>query len=196
MPYEPKPLSCDPAAISHLSKRAIVSHYESSYVGVVRQLNAVEAQLAQFDWADAPAFAIDGLMRERMMAMNSMVLHEVFFDSLGADKASRGLCARMDADFGGIAAWRAQFSAMGKALAGSSGWVVLSWLPRDGKLANIWVTDCTGGIVGAVPLLALDMYEHSYHADFGIRADLYVDTLMNNLNLFAASKRLASAAGL
>jgi Fe-Mn family superoxide dismutase len=52
-----------------------------------------------------------------------------------------------------------------------------------------------GNLAGAVPLLALDMYEHSYHMDFGARAGAYVDAFMNNLNLAAASRKLAAAAG-
>ncbi|MCX7175463.1 MAG: Fe-Mn family superoxide dismutase [Proteobacteria bacterium] len=196
MPYEQKPLACNPAAVTGISKNAIVSHYESNYAGAVMRLNAIEAQLAELDWTKAPALVINGLKREQMMAMNSVLLHEVFFDSLGASKASRGLVARMDVDFGGPAAWKAQFAAMGKALGGSSGWVVLAWSPHDGKLVNTSSTDCAGNVAGAVPLLTLDMYEHSYHADFGAKADLYVDVFMNNLNLFAASKRLAAVAGL
>lgn len=74
--------------------------------------------------------------------------------------------------------------------------MVLAWPPRDGKLMNTWAADHTGNVAGAVPLLALDMYEHSYHMDFGTRAGLYVDAFMKNLNLAAASKRLAAIAGL
>ncbi|MCX7168087.1 MAG: Fe-Mn family superoxide dismutase [Rhodocyclales bacterium] len=196
MPYELKPLSCNPGAIAGMSKKVIVSHYENNYGGAVSRLNAIEAQLAELDWATAPGFAINGLKREQMVAMNSMLLHEVFFDSLGASKASRGLDAQLNIDFGGLAIWRVQFAAMGKALGGGSGWVVLAWSPCDGKLVNTWAADHTGNVAGAVPLLALDMYEHSYHMDFGARAGLYVDAFMKNLNLAAASKRLAAIAGL
>ena len=196
MPYELKPLTCNPAAITGMSEKIIASHYENVYGSEVKRLNAIEARLAELDWATAPTCTINSLKREQMMAMNSMLLHEVFFDSLGASKASRGLSARMDADFRGLANWRTQFAAMGKALRGNSGWVVLAWLPRDGKLVNAWATDHTGNVAGAVPLLALDMYEHSYRMDFGADADAYVDAFMNNLNLYAASKRLAAVAGI
>ena len=196
MSYELKPLPCNPATVTGMSAGIIVSHYENNYGGAVKRLNAIEAQIAELDWATAPAFAINGLKREQMMAMNSMLLHEVFFDSLGASKASRGLGARMDVDFGGLAIWRKQFAAMGKALGGGSGWVVLAWSPHSGRLVNTWAADHTGNIAGAVPLLALDMYEHSYHMDFGAQAGAYVDAFMNNLNLCGASKRLAATAGL
>jgi Fe-Mn family superoxide dismutase len=195
MSYELNPLSCDPAAISGMSEKIIVSHYENNYGGAVKRLNAIETQLAELDWAAAPVFAVNGLKREQMVAMNSMLLHEVFFDSLGASQASSALLARLDADFGGIDSWAAQFAAMGKALGGGSGWVLLAWSPRDGKLVNTWAADHTGNLAGATPLLALDMYEHSYHMDFGAKAGAYVDVFMNNLNLAAASRKLAALIG-
>ncbi len=194
MPYAIKPLSCNPGAIAGMSEKIIVSHYENNYCGAVKRLNAIEAQLAGLDWASAPVFAINGLKREQMVAMNSMLLHEVFFDSLGASQASAALAARLDADFGGLDQWAAQFSAMGKALGGGSGWVLLAWNSRDGRLVNTWAADHTGNLAGATPLLALDMYEHSYHMDFGARAGAYVDAYMNNLNLAVASQKFAAMA--
>ncbi len=196
MPYELKPLSCNPGTIAGMSEKIIVSHWENNYSGAVKRLNAIETQLAELDWAAAPIFVVNGLKREQMVAMNSMLLHEVFFDSLGASEPSSALKMRLDADFGSVNRWAAQFAAMGKALGGGSGWVLLAWSPRDGKLINTWAADHTGNVAGATPLLALDMYEHSYHMDFGAKAGAYVDAYMNNLNLAAASNKLAAITGI
>jgi Fe-Mn family superoxide dismutase len=195
MSYDIKPLSCNPGAIAGMSEKIIVSHWENNYSGAVKRLNAIEAQLAELDWAAAPIFVVNGLKREQMVAMNSMLLHEVFFDSLGASQADARLAARIDQDFGSLARWAAQFAAMGKAMGGGSGWVLLAWSPRDGRLVNTWAADHTGNVAGATPLLALDMYEHSYHMDFGAKAGAYVDAFMNNLNLAAASRKLAAITG-
>ena len=195
MPYDIKPLSCNPGSIAGMSEKIIVSHWENNYGGAVKRLNAIETQLAELDWPAAPIFVINGLKREQMVAMNSMLLHEAFFDSLGASEASGALTARLDEDFGGLDRWAAQFSAMGKAMGGGSGWVLLAWNRRDGRLVNTWAADHTGNVAGAVPLLALDMYEHSYHMDFGAKAGAYVDAYMNNLNLAAASNKLAALIG-
>ncbi|GAB1393055.1 Fe-Mn family superoxide dismutase [Rhodocyclaceae bacterium] len=195
MPYEIKPLSCNPGAIAGMSEKIIVSHWENNYSGAVKRLNAIETQLAELDWAAAPIFVVNGLKREQMVAMNSMLLHEVFFDSLGASQADARLTAQIDQDFGGLDKWAVQFSAMGKAMGGGSGWVLLAWSPRDGKLVNTWAADHTGNVAGATPLLALDMYEHSYHMDFGAKAGAYVDAWMNNINLAAASQKLAAITG-
>ena len=195
MPYAIKPLTCNPGAIAGLSEKIIVSHWENNYGGAVKRLNAIETQLAELDWTAAPIFVVNGLKREQMVAMNSMLLHEVFFDSLGASPADAKFTAQIDKDFGGLDKWATQFSAMGKAMGGGSGWVLLAWSPRDGKLVNTWAADHTGNVAGATPLLALDMYEHSYHMDFGAKAGAYVDAFMNNLNLETAGRKLAALTG-
>lgn len=195
MSYEMKPLACNPAAIDGMSEKIIVSHYENNYGGAVKRLNAITQKLAELDWATAPVFVVNGLKREELIASNSMILHELFFESLGASAASADLHAQIDQDFGSMAAWAAQFSAMGKAQGGGSGWVLLAWSHRDHKLLNTWASDHTCNLAGATPILALDMYEHSYHMDFGSAAAKYVDAFMNNLNLAGASTKLAALKG-
>src|SRR6266571_721786 len=91
MPYEIKSLSCDPAKLKGLSEKLIVSHWENNYGGAVRRLNAITAQLAELDFAKAPVFVVNGLKREELIATNSMILHELYFDSLGGDGISGGL---------------------------------------------------------------------------------------------------------
>lgn len=195
MPYEMKPLSCDPSRLTGLSEKIIVSHYENNYGGAVKRLNGIEQKLAELDWATAPVFVINGLKREELIASSSMILHEVYFDSLGSSASSASLAAQLGQDFGGLDEWAAQFAAMGKALAGGSGWVLLCWSPRDKKLVNTWAADHAHNLTGAAPILALDMYEHSYHMDFGAKAGAYVDAVMNNLNLDVAGRKLAALQG-
>src|SRR5258708_13010449 len=83
MTYEMKPLACDPARIKGMSERLIVSHYENNYGGAVKRLNLIGEKLAELDYSNAPGFLINGLKREELFAMNSMILHKHFFDSLG-----------------------------------------------------------------------------------------------------------------
>jgi Fe-Mn family superoxide dismutase len=105
------------------------------------------------------------------------------------------LTAALERDFGSVGRWRTEFSAMGKALAGGSGWVVLAWSPRLGRLVNHWAADHAHGLAGGVPVLALDMYEHSYHLDFGARAADYVEAVMRNLDWGRVAARHAAARG-
>jgi len=182
MTYTMKPLSCDPKRLKGLSEKLIVSHYENNYDGAVRRLNAITAQVASLDFASAPVFVINGLKREELIAANSMILHELYFDSLGGerkpDKALREVLVR---DFGSIERWRGAFVAMGKALGGGSGWVLLTYSHRDARLVNQWAADHTCSLAGSTPLLALDMYEHAYHIDYGASAAAYVDAFMQNI---------------
>ena len=183
MSFSMKPLSCDPARIKGMSERLIISHYENNYGGAVKRLNVIEEKVAELDYANAPAFLINGLKREQLIAMNSMVLPALLFAGLGDQREPRSaLRDALTRDFGSYERWRSEFIAMGKALAGGSGWVLLSWSPRDGKLVNQWAADHCHTLAGGTPILALDMYEHSYHIDFGAKAATYVDTFMEAIH--------------
>lgn len=183
MAYQMKPLSSDPAKLKGLSEKLIVSHYENNYGGAVKRLNAITEQLGNLDFAKAPVFTINGLKREELIAMNSMILHELYFDGLGeSDGPSGGLLDALTRDFGSPERWRAEFSFMGKAQGGGSGWVLLTYSTRDGKLVNQWAADHAHTLAGGTPVLALDMYEHSYHLDYGAKAAAYVDAFMQNIN--------------
>jgi Fe-Mn family superoxide dismutase len=173
-----------------MSEKLIRSHYENNYGGTVNRLNAIAAQLATLDFA--PGFVINALKREELIAMNSMLLHEVFFASLGDESAPEGaLRAALARDFGSVDRWKTEFSAMGKAQRGGSGWVLLTCSPRDRKLINQWAMDHTTTLAGGTPILALDMYEHSYHLDYGARAEAYVDAFMGAINWTSVAEAYA-----
>lgn len=183
MTYEMKPLACDPAKLKGLSEKLVVSHYENNYGGAVKRLNAITGQLQTLDFSKAPVFTINGLKREELIAANSMILHELYFDGLGESGSPNGkLLDALQRDFGSLDRWQAEFSYMGKAQGGGSGWVLLSYSHRDQKLGNQWAADHTCNLAGATPILALDMYEHSYHMDYGAKAAAYVDASLNNIN--------------
>jgi Fe-Mn family superoxide dismutase len=183
MAYEMKPLPFDPQKISGLSERILISHYENNYGGAVRRLNSIADQLAGLDYDRAPGFLINSLKREELVATNSMILHECYFASLGEpNRPGPALADAISRDFGSVDRWRAEFVAMGKAQGGGSGWVVLTYTPRDGRLVNAWAADHTMTLAGGEPILALDMYEHAYQMDFGAKAADYVSAVMNVLN--------------
>ena len=177
--YAIKRLPFDPSRIKGLSEKLLVSHYENNYSGAVKRLNAIATQLAGLDMATAPVFVVNGLKREELIAANSMILHELYFDGLGGEGDPKGALAEQIAkDFGSVARWRAEFAAVGKALGGGSGWALLTWSPHDKRLVNTWAADHTMTLAGGRTILALDMYEHAYHMDYGARAAAYVDAVM------------------
>ena len=183
MVYAAKPLPFDPQKIKGLSERILISHHQNNYTGAVRRLNSITDQLASLDYEKAPVFVVNGLKREELIAANSMILHEVYFASLGEPNAPGAALAEAIArDFGGMDRWRSEFAAMGRAQGGGSGWVLLTYSPRDKRLINAWAADHTTTLAGGHPILALDMYEHAYHMDFGAKAGDYVSATMAAFN--------------
>jgi Fe-Mn family superoxide dismutase len=192
--FVPKALPFDPATIAGLSAKLLTSHHDNNYVGAVKRLGQIEAEFARIDPATAPGFVINGLKREELIAWNSMILHELYFAGLGAPtKPGTKLGGAIERDFGSHAKWAAEFAAMGKALGGGSGWVLLTWSDRDRRLVNQWAADHTMTLAGGTPLLALDMYEHAYAIDYGAKASAYVDAFMTTTN-WATADRVFSRA--
>jgi Fe-Mn family superoxide dismutase len=82
---------------------------------------------------------------------------------------------------------------LAKAMGGGSGWAILAWSSREGRLINHWAADHTNLLAGSTPVLALDMYEHAYHMDFGAKAAAYVDAFMKNIRWDAVYRRYGAA---
>lgn len=194
MRYQLKQIYCRPWTLSGLSLPLLESHYENNYGGALRRLNAITAQLESLDYAAAPGYVINGLKREELVALNSTLLHELYFASLGGEgRPTKAMSEALARDFGSVQAWRTQFSAMGYALGGGSGWVLLCWMPRDGRLINQYAAEHSQAVAGGIPILALDMYEHAYHMDFGANAKAYVDAFLRNVDWKAVEGRYEDA---
>lgn len=195
MNAHPQPLPFDAETLSGLSAKLLNSHHQNNYGGAVKRLNAIREQLAGTTFATAPGFALNGLKREELIATNSMLLHELYFASLGGDgQAMEPACAlALSASFGSVERWREEFTACAKALGGGSGWMLLVFQPREGTLVNQWAADHTHTLAGGIPILALDMYEHAYHLDFGAAAGAYVDAFMAHINWAAVYARYQHA---
>ena len=194
MRYQLKQIYCRPWLINGLSLKLIESHYENNYGGALRRLNAITEHLDSIDFATAPGYLINGLKREELVALNSTTLHELYFASLGGDgKPTPVLAEALARDFGSVDRWRGEFMAMGHALGGGSGWVLLVYLPGHSRLINQYASEHSQAVAGGIPVLALDMYEHAYHIDFGANPKAYVDAFMRNIDWSAVSGRYEDA---
>ena len=194
MRYRLAPIFCRPWLLNGLSQRLIESHYENNYGGALRRLNAITEQLESLDPGATPGYLINGLKREQLAALNSTLLHELYFASLGGDgKPTELLAEALVRDFGSVDRWRSEFVAIANGLAGGSGWVLLVHVPHDHRLLNQYAADHGQAVAGAIPVLALDMYEHAYHIDFGANATAYVDAFMRNVDWNAVQDRYADA---
>jgi len=85
MRYQLKPIQCRPWTLSYLSVKLIESHYENNYGGALRRLNAITEQLESLDFDKTPGHVLNGLKREQLVALNSTLLHELYFAGMGGD---------------------------------------------------------------------------------------------------------------
>src|SRR5262244_628539 len=124
MRYRLKQIQCRPWTLSGLSVPLIESHYENNYGGALRRLNAITEQLESLDVA-----------------------------SLGGNgQPTTGMSEILARDFGSLERWRAEFRAMGYALDGGSGWVLLTYVPRDRRLINQYASEHSQSIASGVPI--------------------------------------------
>ncbi|HZP77752.1 MAG TPA: Fe-Mn family superoxide dismutase [Pseudolabrys sp.] len=199
-----RPLLLKPQWMNGLSEQMLVGHYIDHYGGAVRLLNEIRVRLTGADWARMSSFEIDGLKRAELMVAGSVILHEIYFESLGGhgDNPPSGrleppppFAQALARDFGSVEAWHVAFTAMTKALGGGTGWAILAWSPRLDRLVNQWAADPAHALAGATPILALDMDEQAYHLDFGTDTAAYVDQVMLNLNWARIGARYLLAIG-
>ena len=193
--HKPKPLPFDPAKLKGISEKLIKSHWENNYQGAVGALNDIEKRLgAMVKDKDAPGYVYADLKREELVRTGSVVLHENYFANLGGDGKSGGeILTGIKEHFGSFEQWEAEFRKTAQGLAGGSGWVILAHNFHTGELHNYWAWDHMHNAPFSRPLLALDMYEHAYHMDYGSAAAKYIDAFMTNLNWEEVNKRFVGA---
>lgn len=196
MHYQIAPLYCRPWTLNGITPALIESHYEHNYGDALNRLNAITEELESLDVSTTPADVINRLKRDQFTELNSTLLHELYFASLGGDgrvlpEATGSAISR---DFGSVDRWRREFVALATALSNSSGWVLLTYVPRDGRLINQTASDHGESIAGGIPILAIDMYEHAYQMDFGANATAYIAAFMRNIDWNAVQGRYEDAA--
>jgi superoxide dismutase, Fe-Mn family len=193
--HQPKPLPFDPARLKGLSEKLIRSHHENNYTGAVTALNVVEQRLdAMMKDKDLPAYLYGDLKREELVRTGSVVLHELYFANLGGDgKAAAAALDLIKQWFGTYEQWEAEFKRTANALGGGSGWAVFAYNAHTGEAHNYWAWDHMHGAPASRPLLVLDMYEHSYHMDYGAAAARYVDAFMQNVKWEEVNRRVEEA---
>src|SRR6516225_1383892 len=134
MRFRIAPLFCRPWTLNNMSPRLIESHYEHNYGAAVDRLNAVTEELKLVDLKKTPAPVVSRLKREQTALLNSTLLHELYFASLGGDGRSppETIAGAIAKDFGSVNRWRDEFIALAEVLGGDAGWVLLTYVPRDG----------------------------------------------------------------
>jgi len=172
---------------------ALLKNHFTLYQGYVTNTNKVMdtlAAMAKDDKAGTPEFA--ELKRRLGWEFNGMRLHEYYFENLGGKGALNmdGKLARKMADsFGSYAAWEKEFRATG-AMRGI-GWVALYEDPSNGQLINFWINEHdVSHPAGCNPILIMDVFEHAYMVDYGLKRADYIGAFFNNIDWAAAGSRL------
>lgn len=189
--HQPKPLSFDPAKLSGISEKLIRSHWENNYGGSVKALNIVERHLSALQKEkDLPAYIYGDLKREELIRTGSVVLHEKYFDNLGGNGKADGTVRKLiEQWFGSYENWENEFKKTAAALSGGSGWTILAFNLHTKEIHNYWLADHAHNAPFSVPLLVLDMYEHSYQMDYGAAAVKYIEAFMQNVNWDEVNRR-------
>ena len=192
---ELKPLRFDPADLDGLSERLMTSHWQNNYGGSVRALNTIKQRISEALADDStPAFVYNDLKRGHLMRTGSVVLHELYFDNIAApSNRDAELDSNLTKAFGSVQNWEKEFRRIGGGLGGGSGWVMLAWNTHAQTLENYWMWDHMHAPVASVPILVMDMYEHSYHMDYGAATAQYIDAFLRNVNWTEVATRLNSA---
>jgi len=187
------PLPFAPGALNGLSAQLISSHHENNYGGAVRNLNRVELELSRVT-SDVPAYMVAALRERELTFRNSKTLHEAYFANLGGDGRRSGRIEQVLAQsYGSIATWEQHMRSTAMGLGGGSGWVVLALELDTGTPRTIASANHTQALATSVPLLVLDMYEHSYQMDFGAAVARYIDAYFANVNWDEVNRRLDGA---
>src|SRR4030081_1669574 len=114
MNYRLAPLFCRPWTLNGISPRLIESHYENNYGSALNRLIAITAELGLLDPGTTPPDVLSRLKRDETAALNSTLLHELYFASLGGDGRAvpDAMAEALARDFGSIDRWRQEFAAL------------------------------------------------------------------------------------
>ena len=178
-----------------LSKDQLAPHHQAHYGGALKSLLQVETDLETADRSKANAnyFAIRELKREQVHAMNSVLLHELYFDGLSAAPGDPGEAAQnaLKKRFGSVDTWLEDFRA--SALA-ARGWAILCQQPANGRPYNV-ITDVhdVGPLVSGIPLVIIDCYEHAFYVDYRNKKGDYVAAFPKFIDWTEIERRVKSA---
>jgi Fe-Mn family superoxide dismutase len=173
---------------------ALLNNHFTLYQGYVTNTNKVQdilEQLRREGKTGTPEFS--ELKRRLGWEFNGIRLHEYYFDNLGGNETHLDVDGRLGnklaASFGSIKAWETDFRATG-AMRGI-GWSVLYQDEANGRLDNFWINEHDEGHpAGCIPILVMDVFEHAFMLDYGLKRADYIEAFFQNINWHAVENRL------
>ena len=178
-----------------LSKEQLTPHHQAHYGGALKSLLQIGTELESADPAKANAnyAPIRELKKEEVHAMNSVILHELYFDGMAAGGGDPKEAAQdiLKKRFGTVDKWVDDFKA---AAVSARGWAILAVHPVSGKLYN-FVSDVhdVGIPVYGIPLVVIDCYEHAFYVDYKNKKGDYVSAYPKFIDWTEVDRRIKSA---
>ena len=198
MTYTLPDLAYDPAALEpHLNARIVELHHGKHHAAYVAAANATLDKLAEARAADKWD-TIVGLEKSLAFNLGGHVLHSIYWTNLSPDGGGEPAGALADAigtSFGSFAAFKAQFS-QATITAQGSGWGLLTYEPLGEQLiVEQLEVHHESTVLGGVPILAIDAWEHAYYLQYENRRADYVAAIWNVINWPDVERRWRSATG-
>ncbi len=173
---------------------ALLTNHFTLYEGYVKNTNACDVQLS--------ALALDGkfstpeyneIKRHFGWEYNGMRLHELYFSNMknGGVTIDRdsSFVQKVTSTWGSVENWMKDFKATGSIR--GIGWVVLVHDNASDKLFNVWVNEHdTGNLVGTNPILVMDVFEHAFMLDYGIKRAEYIEAFWNAIDWKVVAQRM------
>ncbi len=175
----------------YYSEETLKLHYNILYKGYVDNTNKTQEQLKEA--REKGDFSNIKCLEKNLSFFGSgAILHELFFENMGPKRntsPSLLLTEQITKDFGNIETFKAQFEAASASVE-ASGWCLLVWVPKWNKLEILQCEkhqDLT--LWGCVPILVLDMWEHSYYLQYKTERPKYISAFWNIVNWDVVNKR-------
>lgn len=193
-PYEAKNYESLLNTTSGIDKDLLNLHFKL-YQGYVKNSNAILQILEELSDKGEELTPQYGALKKNLgWEFDGMLLHEYYFENLGNHQAlspSDPLYLKIEADFGSYDKWKKDFTATG--LVRGIGWVVAYIEPKSGRLINEWIEEHhIGHIAAGTPILVMDVFEHAYITQFGLKKEAYIDLFFKNINWEAVSQRFST----
>ena len=170
----------------------LLNNHFTLYQGYVTNTNKLHELLtSKAKDAANPEYA--ELKRRFGFEFNGMRLHEYYFENLGGKKPrgkSGTLTKKLAAAYGSYENWEEDFKATGK-LRGI-GWAILYQDNITGQLFNQWINEHeVGHLAGCRPILVMDVFEHAFMTDYGLKRADYIEAFFKNINWEAVAKHIS-----
>ena len=182
----------DLISMEGFSETLLNNHFTlyQGYVNNTNKLLALLASMVKEGRVGTPEYA--ELKRRFGFEFNGMRLHEYYFGNLGGgqdhDRSGR-LSRKLAGDFGSYEDWEKDFKGTG--MMRGIGWAILYQDNASGRLINQWINEHeTGHLAGCVPVLIMDVFEHAYMIDYGLKRADYMEAYFRNIDWGAAEGRL------